>query len=46
MTTNRPLDFVRVLVVVVEALLISFLLVYLAEYAAVPLVRQAGGGVL
>jgi hypothetical protein len=46
MTTRRQLSLVNVLVVLTEALLISLALVYLAEYAGAPLVRQAGGVVL
>jgi hypothetical protein len=46
MTTNRQLSVVNLLVVFTEAVLISLALIYLAEYADAPLVRQAGGVVL
>jgi hypothetical protein len=45
MTTKRRFGPVRVLVVITEALLISAALLYLAEYAGLPLVREAGGGI-
>jgi hypothetical protein len=44
MTTRRRFGFVRALVVFTEALLISAALIYLAEYAGMSLVREAGGG--
>ncbi len=43
--TRRPFGFVRVLVVFAEALLISVALTYLAEYAGMSLVREAGGAI-
>jgi hypothetical protein len=46
MIAKRRVGFVRVLVIVAEALVIAVALVYLAEYAAVPLVREAGGRIL
>ena len=45
MTAERRLGIVRALVVIVEALLIAVALVYLAEYAGLPVVREAGGGI-
>jgi hypothetical protein len=45
MTAKRRFGFLRVLVVITEALLISVALLYLAEYAGWPLVREAGGAI-
>ncbi len=45
MITKRPFGFVRVLVVFTEALLISVALIYVAEYAGMSLVREAGGAI-
>jgi hypothetical protein len=44
MITTRRFAFIRVLVIVTEALLISVALIYLAEYAGMSVVREAGGG--
>jgi hypothetical protein len=43
MITTRRFAFVRVLVIVTEALLISVALLYLAEHAGMSAVREAGG---
>jgi hypothetical protein len=45
MTAKRRLGFVRALVVITEALLISVALIYLAEYVGMSLVREAGGAI-
>lgn len=46
MTATRRFDLVKIFIVCAEAVLISLALVYLAEYAALPLVREAGGAAL
>jgi hypothetical protein len=45
MITRRRSGFVRVLVTFTEALLISGALIYLAEYAGMSLVREAGSAI-
>jgi hypothetical protein len=46
MATHHRFNLAKALVVLIEALLVSFALLYLAEFAASPLVREAGGSVL
>ena len=45
MITRRRFGFVRALVIFTEALLISVALIYVAEYAGMSPVREAGGAI-
>jgi hypothetical protein len=46
MTTQHRFNAVDLLVAIAGALLVSWVLIYLAEYFDLPLVREAGGRVV